>query len=81
MSNAGSQRSKLAAKPSTRKRRATTKSSSAAFAADDEDAMLSKEDAEALLHRVQGHLVLWPYDWLDTEDWHWPVDLFSPLDI
>lgn len=50
--------------PSTKRRkRATTKSSTRAFHANDENAMLSKHDAEELLNLVQGHLVIWPYNW------------------
>jgi len=49
-----------AAAPKTR-RRAATRSSRREFSASDD--ILSSEDAEELLGCVQGHLVLWPYDW------------------
>jgi phospholipase D1/2 len=67
------------------RRRATTKSSNRAFSAADLDAMLAKEDARTLLGLVQGHLVLWPYDWLETEEkgggWLYNVDQIAPLEI
>lgn len=67
------------------RRRATTKSSTRAFHATDMDAMLAKEDARTLLGLVQGHLVLWPYDWLETEEkgggWLYNVDQIAPLEI
>lgn len=44
-----------------RRRRATTKSSARPPTMVEE--VMSKEDAEELLNMVQGHLVLWPYDW------------------
>lgn len=44
-----------------RRRRATTRSSRRDFSASDD--MLSIEEAEELLGCVQGHLVIWPYDW------------------
>ncbi|KAL5118780.1 Phospholipase D1 [Pleosporales sp. CAS-2024a] len=67
------------------RRRATTKSSNRAFSAADLDAMLAKEDARTLLGLVQGHVVLWPYDWLETEEkgggWLYNVDQIAPLEI
>jgi phospholipase D1/2 len=49
------------------------------------DAMLAKEDARTLLGLVQGHLVLWPYEWLETEEkgggWLYNVDQIAPLEI
>lgn len=67
------------------RRRATTKSSTKAFNASDLDAMLAKEDARTLLGLVQGHLVLWPYEWLETEEkgggWLYNVDQIAPLEI
>ncbi|KAH8710156.1 hypothetical protein GQ44DRAFT_714479 [Phaeosphaeriaceae sp. PMI808] len=67
------------------RRRATTKSSTKAFNAADLDAMLAKEDSRALLGLVQGHLVLWPYEWLETEEkgggWLYNVDQIAPLEI
>lgn len=44
-----------------RRRRATTKSSARPPTMVEE--VMSKEDAEELLNMIQGHLVLWPYDW------------------
>jgi phospholipase D1/2 len=67
------------------RRRATTKSSAKAFHATDADSMLEKEDARKLMELVQGHLVLWPYDWLETEEkgggWLYNVDQIAPLEI
>lgn len=67
-----------------RRRRATTRGSVRAFQAND-DSMLSKEDAEELLKLVQGHLVVWPYDWLEKEEsgggWFYAVDQIAPLEI
>ncbi len=48
-------------KVGTRRRRGTTRSSKKAFAASDD--IPSQAEAEELLNMVQGHLVLWPYDW------------------
>lgn len=45
------------------RRRGTTKSSARPFP----EEVLSKEEAEELLKMVQGHLVLWPYDWYVSE--------------
>lgn len=68
-----------------RRRRATTKSSTRAFHANDENILLDKEDAEELLKLVQGHLVIWPYDWLLKEEkeggWLYTVDQIAPLEI
>ena len=44
-----------------RRRRATTRGSRRDFSAADD--ILSVEEAEELLGMVQGHLVVWPYDW------------------
>ncbi|KAF3032902.1 Phospholipase D1 [Didymella heteroderae] len=67
------------------RRRATTKSSTRAFHASDTDAMLGKEDAKSLMDLVQGHLVLWPYEWLEKEEmgggWLYNVDQIAPLEI
>jgi phospholipase D1/2 len=81
--NSGNVPNRTATKRS--RRRATTKSSNRAFHAADLDAMLAKEDARTLLGLVQGHLVLWPYDWLETEEkgggWLYNVDQIAPLEI
>jgi phospholipase D1/2 len=45
----------------TRKRRGTARSSRRTFLASDD--IPSQAEAEELLNKVQGHLVLWPYDW------------------
>ena len=46
---------------SSRRRRRGTRSSRTGFSASDD--LLSIEEAEELLSCVQGHLVVWPYDW------------------
>ncbi|KAH7130361.1 hypothetical protein B0J11DRAFT_250634 [Dendryphion nanum] len=65
------------------RRRAATKSSTRAFHASDE--LLEKEDAHKLLELVQGHLVVWPYEWLEKEEsgggWLYAVDQIAPLEI
>lgn len=43
-----------------RRRRATTLGSNRDFTNDD---ILDKQGAENLLNQIQGHLILWPYDW------------------
>ncbi|KAF2707892.1 phospholipase D [Pleomassaria siparia CBS 279.74] len=67
------------------RRRATTKSSTRAFHHNDENILLDKEDAKQLLDLVQGHLVVWPYDWLEKEEkdggWLYTVDQIAPLEI
>jgi phospholipase D1/2 len=65
---------------SQRKRRRTTTRSSRR---PDNDEMLSPKEAEKLLNKVQGHLVLWPYDWLVkvAEGWLYAVDKISPWEI
>ncbi|KAJ5152874.1 Phospholipase D1 [Penicillium canariense] len=66
-----------------RRRRATTISSKREFHASDE--MMDKQCAEDLLNKVQGHLILWPYDWLEKEEqggnWLYALDQISPLEI
>ncbi|KAF7503349.1 hypothetical protein GJ744_003955 [Endocarpon pusillum] len=66
-----------------RRRRTTTRSGRREFAATDD--IPSKAEAEELLNLVQGHLVVWPYDWLaDVEkggNWLYPFDQISPLEI
>lgn len=46
-----------------RRRRATTIGSKGGIHATDE--VMDKQRAEILLNKVQGHLILWPYDWYD----------------
>lgn len=66
-----------------RRRRATTRSSRREFQASDDIIALS--DADDLMQMVQGHLVLWPYDWLAREEqggnWLYSIDGLAPLEI
>jgi phospholipase D1/2 len=66
-----------------RRRRATTRSSRREFHASDD--IISRADAEELMHLVQGHLVTWPYDWLEKEEqggnWLYSIDGLAPLEI
>jgi len=66
-----------------RRRRATTRSSRREFHASDD--IISQADAEELMQMVQGHLVLWPYDWLAKEEqggnWLYSIDGLAPLEI
>ncbi|KAF2634373.1 phospholipase D1 [Massarina eburnea CBS 473.64] len=67
------------------RRRATTKSTTKQFHAHDDAQLLEKEDAKKLMDLVQGHIVLWPYDWLEAEEinngWLYTVDQIAPLEI
>jgi len=66
-----------------RRRRGTTKGSRKGFLASDD--MLSKDTIEELLGLIQGHLVVFPYDWLLKEEmnsnWLYQVDQVAPLQI
>ena len=66
-----------------RRRRATTRSSRREFHASDD--IIARDEAEDLMHMVQGHLVLWPYDWLLREEqggnWLYSIDGLAPLEI
>ncbi len=66
-----------------RRRRATTRSSRREFHASDD--IISQNDADDLMRMVQGHLVLWPYDWLAKEEqggnWLYSIDGLAPLEI
>lgn len=66
-----------------RRRRATTLGSKRELHASDE--VMDKQRAEDLLNQVQGHLILWPYDWLEKEEqggnWLYTLDQLSPLEI
>ncbi|KAJ5219811.1 hypothetical protein N7468_009015 [Penicillium chermesinum] len=66
-----------------RRRRGTTTSCKREFHAADE--MLDKQRSEELLNKTQGHLILWPYDWLEKEEqggnWLYALDQISPLEI
>ncbi|KAF2841991.1 phospholipase D [Patellaria atrata CBS 101060] len=68
-----------------RRRRATTKSSTRAFHANDPSAILDPEACSELMDLVQGHLVVFPYDWLAKEEsggrWFYTVDQIAPLEI
>ncbi|RFU30953.1 hypothetical protein B7463_g5385, partial [Scytalidium lignicola] len=65
------------------RRRGGTRSSRKGFSASDD--LLSREAAEELLSMVQGHLVVFPYDWLKQEElnshWLYQVDQVAPLQI
>lgn len=61
-----------------RRRRRNTANRRGFSASDD---LMSYKEAEALLGRVQGHLVNFPYDWLHKEDWLYQVDQVAPLSI
>ncbi|KAK2784095.1 Phospholipase D1 [Emmonsiellopsis sp. PD_33] len=66
-----------------RRRRATTRSSRREFHATDD--LISMAEAEELMGLVQGHLIIWPYDWLEREEqggnWLYTLDQISPLEI
>ncbi|EME46326.1 hypothetical protein DOTSEDRAFT_148451 [Dothistroma septosporum NZE10] len=63
------------------RRRGTTKSSGRP----PPEEVLPKEEAEELLNLIQGHLVLWPYEWLEKEErggnWLYSIDTVAPLEI
>ncbi|KAL4919111.1 hypothetical protein BDW62DRAFT_49049 [Aspergillus aurantiobrunneus] len=65
-----------------RRRRATTLGSKRDFTTDE---VMDKQRAEDLLNQIQGHLILWPYDWLEKEEqggnWLYTLDQISPLEI
>ena len=46
---------------------------------------MDPEMAEKLMNMVQGHLVLWPYDWLvkeqDAGNWLYSIDQLAPIEI
>ncbi|CAD0094222.1 unnamed protein product [Aureobasidium vineae] len=47
-----------------------------------EPEVLTKEEAEGLLKLVQGHLVVWPYDWEEKGgNWLYNIDQIAPLEI
>lgn len=66
-----------------KRRRGTTKGSRKGFAAS--DGLLSSQDVDELLGLIQGHLVVFPYDWLIKEEmnsnWLYQVDQVAPLQI
>ncbi|KAI5805847.1 hypothetical protein EDC01DRAFT_268193 [Geopyxis carbonaria] len=63
-----------------RRRRGTTRSSRTATGT-----VMDLELAEKLLGMVQGHLVLWPHDWLskeqETGNWLYNIDQLAPIEI
>ncbi|KKY21562.1 putative phospholipase d1 [Phaeomoniella chlamydospora] len=70
-----------------RRRRATTKSSRPGVGS---EFMASQDipthtEAEKMLSKVQGHLIAWPYDWLDKVEaggnWLFAKDNLTPLEI
>lgn len=66
-----------------RRRRGTTRSSRRDFHAS--EPLLEKAVAERLLDMTQGHLVVWPYDWLLREEeggnWLYSIDQLAPIEI
>ncbi|RMZ87843.1 hypothetical protein DV736_g4931, partial [Chaetothyriales sp. CBS 134916] len=66
-----------------KRRRGTTRSSRRDFSASDD--ILSIDEAEELLALVQGHLVSWPYDWMEKveagSNWLFAFDQISPIEI
>ncbi|KAL8817506.1 MAG: hypothetical protein Q9223_003669 [Gallowayella weberi] len=64
-----------------RRRRGNTQNTDKEFKASDD--LMSKADAEVLVGMVQGHLVNWPYDWLENEkdNWLYAIDNLAPLEI
>ncbi|QKX64422.1 uncharacterized protein TRUGW13939_11596 [Talaromyces rugulosus] len=66
-----------------RRRRTMTKGSRAGF--HPSDGVLDSRHAEELLEMVQGHLIGWPYDWLEKEEqggnWLYTLDQISPIEI
>ncbi|KAI1499882.1 hypothetical protein F5X99DRAFT_419663 [Biscogniauxia marginata] len=66
-----------------RRRRATTKGSRRGSIYPFE--LLSRDDAEELCGMIQGHLVSFPYDWLEAEEkdnhWLYQADLLAPKEI
>jgi phospholipase D1/2 len=66
-----------------RRRRGTTRGSRKGFSGSDD--LISQHEAEELLSMIQGHLVVFPYDWLIKEElnsnWLYQVDQVAPLQI
>lgn len=66
-----------------RRRRGTTRGTNMPFAASDD--LPTQEECDDMLGYVQGHLVVFPYDWLVKEEansnWLFPVDQVAPLQI
>ncbi|KAH9885156.1 phospholipase D [Xylariomycetidae sp. FL2044] len=68
-----------------RRRRATTKGSSGRRGPIFPYDLLSRDQAEELCGMIQGHLVEFPYDWLESEEkdnhWLYQADLLAPKEI
>ncbi|KAG0127512.1 hypothetical protein HOY82DRAFT_490412 [Tuber indicum] len=66
-----------------RRRRGTTRSSKRDFHAG--EPLLEKGVAEQLLDMTQGHLVVWPHEWLSREEeggnWLYSIDQLAPIEI
>ncbi|KAI9671919.1 MAG: Phospholipase D1 [Caeruleum heppii] len=66
-----------------RRRRTGTRSSRREFHASDD--IMATVEAEQVLGMTQGHLVVWPYDWLAREEqggnWLYSIDQLAPLEI
>ncbi|EPS36233.1 hypothetical protein H072_10273 [Dactylellina haptotyla CBS 200.50] len=66
-----------------RRKRAGTRSSRREFHATDD--IMDKDVAEELLSLIQGHLVVWPYEWLITEaeggNWLYSIDQLAPIEL
>ncbi|KAF3940462.1 hypothetical protein ABW19_dt0205462 [Dactylella cylindrospora] len=66
-----------------RRKRAGTRNSRREFHASDE--VMDKDVAEELLSLTQGHLVVWPYEWLITEaeggNWLYSIDQLAPIEL
>ncbi|PCH02254.1 Phospholipase D family [Penicillium occitanis (nom. inval.)] len=67
----------------SRRRRTTTRGSRREFHAS--DGVIDLRHADELLHLTQGHLIAWPYDWLEKEEqggnWLYTLDQISPIEI
>ena len=67
------------------RRRGTSVSGSRRKTFNSSDDLMSRHEAEELLSMVQGHLVVFPYDWLHKEEagsnWLYQVDQVAPLQI
>ncbi|KAI9798837.1 MAG: hypothetical protein M1825_004960 [Sarcosagium campestre] len=66
-----------------RRRRGTMRGSRREFKASDD--VMDSLEADELMHLTQGHLVVWPYDWLVKEEqggnWLHNIDVLAPLEI
>ncbi|KAH8688861.1 hypothetical protein BGW36DRAFT_421216 [Talaromyces proteolyticus] len=66
-----------------RRRRTMTRGSKGGFHTS--DGVIDTRHAEELLDMVQGHLISWPYNWLEKEEqggnWLYTLDQISPIEI